>query len=525
MKIQFLRRITAITLLASAKMLIAALSILIAAISGSTANAQCPPVGADSGCGVVITVTNTGATISRSGQPPYDNIEDTLVGVINNSNRPISALGLRSSVAIFGFDGDGLCAVQPHPAGCPYGPTGYEGPGVSFSAISSDQKSGTVNFSAPISTGGGTAYFSLEEDISAACSCAEVVNHSVTHSSGGATVTKMTAIFTPQCGGSTTQTAQYCGFTKFDWIQKITTLPDPSPFFAVNPANPGAPIHLTSASTPFNDPYRNGYTYNPAWNSYPFYFDPNTTSQPWSLSNWDNGTTLSFEDNPQDPCLPGGNSINVTGCNGSHAPAGSYLGFTTHLAGILPDGSSLDLGVGFTWKDTYNGGSGGISTTASLDPVAPGGTGGITVTGEQTVTNYQYNGIVVTTVNGVPVGGDTTPPVVTVFANPSTLWPPNGKMVFVTISGMITDNESGGTGVNPSTAAYTVTDEYGQVEPHGSVSLQPNGSYSFSIQLQASRAGNDQDGRHYIITVDAQDNGGNTGLATIGVTVPHDQGH
>jgi hypothetical protein len=95
-------------------------------------------------------------------------------------------------------------------------------------------------------------------------------------------------------------------------------------------------------------------------------------------------------------------------------------------------------------------------------------------------------------------------------------------MIPVTISGKITDAESG---VNASTAAYAVIDEYRQVEPKGSVALKPDGSYSFTIQLQASRNGNDRDGRQYTITVSAQDNAGNKGSAATGVIVPHDQGN
>jgi hypothetical protein len=116
---------------------------------------------------------------------------------------------------------------------------------------------------------------------------------------------------------------------------------------------------------------------------------------------------------------------------------------------------------------------------------------------------------------------DTAPPVITVSATPATLWPPNGKMVPVTVSGTITDKISG---VNASTATYAVSDEYGSVQPSGKVTLGSNGSYSFTIQLQASRNGNDKDGRQYTITVKAQDNAGNSGSASTGVTVPHDQG-
>jgi glycosidase len=117
---------------------------------------------------------------------------------------------------------------------------------------------------------------------------------------------------------------------------------------------------------------------------------------------------------------------------------------------------------------------------------------------------------------------DLTPPVVAVSANPSSLWPPNGKMVPVTISGAITDNLSG---VDPSTAAFNVVDEYGQIQPSGPVSLGAGGSYSFTVSLQASRNGNDKDGRQYTITVSAKDLAGNPGSAATVVTVPHDQGH
>jgi hypothetical protein len=116
---------------------------------------------------------------------------------------------------------------------------------------------------------------------------------------------------------------------------------------------------------------------------------------------------------------------------------------------------------------------------------------------------------------------DVTPPVITVSATPKTLWPPNGRMVPVTISGTITD---AGSGVNASTATYTVIDEYGLIQPSGHFTiLDANGNYAFTIQLQASRNGNDQDGRHYTIIVSAQDNEGNQGSKSAVVTVPHDQ--
>lgn len=122
--------------------------------------------------------------------------------------------------------------------------------------------------------------------------------------------------------------------------------------------------------------------------------------------------------------------------------------------------------------------------------------------------------------NGAPL--DTTPPSITLSATARLLWPPNGKMTRVTLSGTITDT---GSGVNTKTAAYAVTDEYGKVQPGGAITLDPTGSYSFAILLQASRLGTDRDGRRYTITVRASDNAGNTASNTTAVTVPHDQGH
>jgi hypothetical protein len=543
--------------------LLAVVSILMLAafaISEGEANAQCPPVGADVGCGAVITVTKTAASIFPTGQPPYDQVEDSLVGVINNSNQPIRAMQLRSAVPIFAFDLDGLCGtnITPQPAGCPFGPTTYEGPGVSFSNISPDQTTGTVNFNPPIPTGGGMAYFSLEEDIRNVCSCSDVLNHSVPSPTLGGPVslnggnTSIGLNFTPQCGGTggnpptLAAAAFYCGFTEFDWQQTFTSDPPPETTCAAGSTTP------LTAPPPYNDPPLVGWSYQRPPNAvmFPIYYNLFTAaSDPLSLAHNElptndpaTSTMLSFFDAPGDICLPGLQSAataasadalcgapcgsTITGAH-NRAPAGSVMAITTHLVGIvgaLPGVAVQDTGIGFNWTSTFNGTTGGISVKNSSQPVDPGsGSGGITITGFKDTTNYQYNGLVVTTVNGSPVGGDTIAPVITVSASPSRLWPPNGKIVPVTIFGTITDNESGGTGVNASTAGYAVKDEYGKVQPSGVLTLDANGNYSTLISLEASRNGTDLDGRHYTVTVTAQDNAGNLGSSTTGVIVPHDQ--
>jgi hypothetical protein len=58
----------------------------------------------------------------------------------------------------------------------------------------------------------------------------------------------------------------------------------------------------------------------------------------------------------------------------------------------------------------------------------------------------------------------------------------------------------------------------------GTLGSAADGSYAFTIQLQAARNGDDQDGRQYTVTVSAQDRAGNKGSASAVVTAPHDQG-
>ena len=110
-------------------------------------------------------------------------------------------------------------------------------------------------------------------------------------------------------------------------------------------------------------------------------------------------------------------------------------------------------------------------------------------------------------------------PVITLSASPGSLWPPNGKMVPVIVSGRVAD---GGCGVNASATTYAVQDEYAEVQPAGPIELNADGRFSFTILLRASR--NDRDGRLYTITVRAENSTGAAASSTRGVRVPHDRG-
>ncbi|MGH2938681.1 MAG: DUF6531 domain-containing protein [Solirubrobacterales bacterium] len=142
----------------------AALASPLAAAAPSPPFTECPAVGADGSCAILVDVTDSGITIlGDPTQGPYDGSDDTLVGVLNQSSKSLGHLSLGSDTYIFGFDGDGLCTYLADP-GCPFGPTGYEGPGTSFAQISPDFTSGVVSFSPAIAPG-GSAYFSLEEPL------------------------------------------------------------------------------------------------------------------------------------------------------------------------------------------------------------------------------------------------------------------------------------------------------------------------------------------------------------------------
>lgn len=332
--------------------------------------------------------------------------------------------------------------------------------------------------------------------------------------------------FIPPSGLSLNQFASQCGFTGFDWVQLIDQWPGPSNLFAESA--PTVPIIIVPPQPPQNDPPAGGYTYlesrePPFADAFPFYYNPQSMAT--SCAVFANGNcaepiinnlvpSVNFFDAPTNSCLPGGALFgNTSQCQGpSTSP--SFMRFTTQLVGICnATPSPLCSGAGqpsapffqMNWIDDFNGTTGGIPgvrTASSFLPDSGSGTGGITITSINGITQIS--------------------PSVSCAASPTVLWPPDGKQVAVAVSGTITPGTSA---IVATSSAFNVIDSEGHAQPRGSVSIQSDGTYSITIPLVASREGAEMNGRQYTIVVAAGDSIGNVGSCSTVVTVPHDQGH
>jgi hypothetical protein len=103
-------------------------------------------------------------------------------------------------------------------------------------------------------------------------------------------------------------------------------------------------------------------------------------------------------------------------------------------------------------------------------------------------------------------------PEVTVSASPTVLWPPDKKLVPVTITGNVFTF-----GSDIKDASVSVADEYGKFNIQGL-------RFGDTVMLEAWRDGNDMDGRIYTITAVATDGAGNRTTRSTTVVVPHDLG-
>ena len=101
------------------------------------------------------------------------------------------------------------------------------------------------------------------------------------------------------------------------------------------------------------------------------------------------------------------------------------------------------------------------------------------------------------------------------FASPATLWPPNGRLVPVSIRGVTDPNG------DPVTLRVTGVHQDEPLSRQGTPDALGIGTST--AQLRADRAGGG-DGRVYRVTFEASDGNGGLCTGTVTVCVPHDQG-
>ena len=117
----------------------------------------------------ILLVVNADGTVSVKGDASAgrgDGKDDTLVGIVNDSGQAVHAVTVTEpGSGLSGFDGGGICggghASWTGSADCPYGPTGYEGPGTSFVTDLSLPDSAQIDFAHGLAPR-QSAYFSLK---------------------------------------------------------------------------------------------------------------------------------------------------------------------------------------------------------------------------------------------------------------------------------------------------------------------------------------------------------------------------
>jgi uncharacterized lipoprotein YddW (UPF0748 family) len=116
---------------------------------------------------------------------------------------------------------------------------------------------------------------------------------------------------------------------------------------------------------------------------------------------------------------------------------------------------------------------------------------------------------------------DRTAPAGALTADPAVIWPPNQQMVTVTLSGDVSDV---GTGLDR--VRFRVVDEYGSAEPSIDPVIgggQTTVGFTRTFQLEASRHGNDRDGRIYTLEATVTDRACNVTTLRTTVVVLHDR--
>lgn len=204
---------------------------------------------------------------------------------------------------------------------------------------------------------------------------------------------------------------------------------------------------------------------------------------------------------------------------------GHIKGFVTDEAGNVVDSGAIrierqssEAPAGRTLVMNATDG-GGFYGGVDLVP----GTYRVTVTpvGGEPYTTACSADVTIGAVTTFDIAIDRVAPSTTIAADPAQIWPPSGEDVMVTVSGEATDT---GTGI--ASIAFRVIDEYGEVEPLVATETAAGASplnWSRQVPLQASRRGDDRDGRTYTVEATITDRACNTHVVKTTAVVAHDQ--
>ena len=187
----------------------------------------------------------------------------------------------------------------------------------------------------------------------------------------------------------------------------------------------------------------------------------------------------------------------------------SDLGTSVTLDGSASFDPDLDP-LTYTWRDASNT---VVGNAATLTVNLALGTFTFTLTVDDGRGGTDTDTVVVTV-------QDTTPPTIgSVSAVPNSLWPPNHKMVPVSVSVAVTD----ACDAHPTCQIVSVTSNE-PVNGLGDGDTSPDWVITgpLTLELRAERSGTGT-GRIYRITVQCLDHSGNQSTATVDVTVPHDR--
>ena len=177
---------------------------------------------------------------------------------------------------------------------------------------------------------------------------------------------------------------------------------------------------------------------------------------------------------------------------------------TPHVEGQLSSSGWFTGDVTVTWD---------VADAQTPDTLVTSGCDPVTITSDSTGTPL----VCTATSSGgwaqrtVTIRRDATPPTITCTPTPSTLWPPNGKFVPVSVEVNVTDETSGPNGFLLTAVPAADAAGFAVGEP------------DVTGLLRARRPGNGGD-RAYTLTYTARDVAGNSATCDATVSVPHDQG-